>query len=100
MRIVSTSDEAFADLRAWLVKEDGTEVDFPLGFNEIGPHEDKRFTVYYAPGQIGGNMRVRIRFRDANGRRWERTNGEPVRELHDDRGRRGKGLLRNSLRRG
>lgn len=78
VRLVSTSNEAFSDVSAALLMEDGREEDFMLGFDEIAPHEGKIVTNYYRPGVIAGNMRVRLRFQDANGRRWERINGEPV----------------------
>lgn len=90
VRIVSTSDEAFSEVSAALLMEGGRDVDFPLGFDEIGPHESKRFTYYYPPGVIAGSMRVRLRFMDANGRRWERINGQPLRQRSGHR-RRSKG---------
>ena len=81
VRLVSTSDETFSDIRAALILEDGLEVKFALSFSEVAPHEEKNFTNYFYPGEISGHMRVRLQFRDANGRYWERINGEPVREL-------------------
>lgn len=82
VHIVSTSDETFAELSVALVLEDGSVVDFPLSSGEVAPHEARKFTYYFPPGIIYGNMRVRLRFVDANGRRWERTNGQPVRALN------------------
>lgn len=81
VRLVSTSDETFSDIRVWLLPPDGTTVPFPLGFSEMAPHSDESYTHYYPPGVIFGSMKVRVQFRDANGRWWERVNGEPVREL-------------------
>lgn len=81
VRLVSTSDETFSGLRTWLVMEDGREVYFTLGFNEMAPHEDKLQTCYFWPGEITGQMKVRLQFQDANGRWWERINGTPVRQL-------------------
>jgi len=83
VRLVSTSDETFAGLRAWLLLGDGRQVHFPLGFDELGPHEEKIQNVYYWPGEIGGGMNVQLQFQDANGRWWERVNGHPVRELRN-----------------
>lgn len=83
VRLVSTSDEAFSGTTAALLMEDGREADLALGFDEIAPHEEKKFTNYFPPGDIAGSMRVRLRFRDANGRRWERVNGEPLRPYSD-----------------
>jgi hypothetical protein len=83
VRLVSTSDEAFSDVTAALLMEDGRVADFPLAFREIAPHEEKKFTNYFPPGAIAGPMRVRLRFRDANGRRWERGNGEPLRPYNN-----------------
>jgi len=87
VRLVSTSDEAFSNVCVDLLLEDGTEVAFTMGFSEVAPHEQKTFANYYRPGVISGGMRVRVRFRDANGRDWERINGEPVREIHRSRGK-------------
>lgn len=81
VRLVSTSDETFSDIRVWLLLRDGTEVPFRMGFSEMAPHSDESYTHYYRPGVIFGTMKVRVQFRDANGRWWERVNGEPVREL-------------------
>ena len=81
VRLVSTSDETFSGLRAWLLVSDGREVYFPLGFDEMAPHEEKVWTVYYRPDEIVGGMAVQLQFQDANGRWWERVNGRPVREL-------------------
>ncbi|WP_404286054.1 hypothetical protein [Glutamicibacter arilaitensis] len=81
VRLVSASDETFSDLRAALILEDGFEVKFSLSFSAVVPHEEKNSTNYFYPGEISGHMRVRLHFRDANGRYWERINGEPVREL-------------------
>lgn len=85
VRLVSTSDETFSDIRADLLLQDGREVEFALSFSEIAPYEEKKVTNYYRPGTISGGMKVRIRFQDANGRLWERVNGEPVREIHHRR---------------
>lgn len=85
VRLVSTSEEAFSGLSASLLMEDGREVAFPLGFSEIAPREEKSFIYYYPPGNISGSMRVRLRFKDANGQAWERISGEPVRLLRRDR---------------
>lgn len=81
VRIVSTSDETFSGLRTWLVMEDGRDVYFELGFDEMAPHEEKSQTCYFWPGEIAGQMKVRLQFQDANGRWWERVNGSPVRKL-------------------
>lgn len=81
VRVVSTSDEVFTGVRAWLVQDDGTEVVFSLGFDELAPGEERTWTDYYRLGDISGGMRVRLQYRDANGRWWERINGEPVRPL-------------------
>jgi hypothetical protein len=81
IRLVSTSDEAFSGLRVKLITSERGEIAFPTSFTEIGPHEDKKFTIYFPPGQLSGYMKVHLTFQDANGRWWERTNGEPVREL-------------------
>ena len=83
VRLVSTSDETFSGVRVWLVLGDGREVHFPLGFDEVAPHEEKVRAVYYWPGQIEGGMNVQLQFQDANGRWWERVNGHPVRELRN-----------------
>lgn len=85
VRLVSTSDETFASVRADLLLQDGGTVEFHLSFNEIAPHEEKKVTNHYRPGVISGAMKVRIRFQDANGRCWERVNGEPVREVRQRR---------------
>lgn len=85
VRLVSTSDETFSDVSADLLLQDGREVKFALSFSEIAPHEEKKVTNHYRPGTIAGGMKVRIRFQDANGRLWERVNGEPVRELRQRR---------------
>ncbi|HET9082019.1 MAG TPA: hypothetical protein VFO01_16100 [Trebonia sp.] len=81
VRLVSTSDETFSGLRTWLVMSDGHDVYVELGFNEMAPHEDKSHTCYFWPGEIAGQMKVRLQFQDANGRWWERVNGTPVRQL-------------------
>lgn len=81
VRLVSTSDETFSNLRVWLLPPDGTAVPFRLGLSEMAPHSDVSYTHYYPPGVIFGSMKVRVQFRDANGRWWERINGEPVRQL-------------------
>lgn len=81
VRLVSTSDETFSGLRTWLVMSDGREAHFELSFNEMAPHEDKSQTCYFWPGEISGQMKVRLQFQDANGRWWERVNGTPVRQL-------------------
>ncbi|MFJ6169536.1 hypothetical protein [Curtobacterium sp. NPDC092190] len=85
VRLVSTSEEAFSNLVVHLVLADGRRIPFALGFDEMGPNEDRQFTVYYPEGTISGPMKVNLVFQDANGRWWERTNGEPVRSI---RGRR------------
>lgn len=81
VRIISTSAETFSDIRASLLLEDGRQVDFTLGFSEIAPHEEKIFTNYFHPGRVFGLMKVILQFQDANGNRWERINGEPLRSL-------------------
>lgn len=81
IKLVSTSDESFSDLVIDLLQEDGKEIKFVIGFSEMAPQETKLFTNYYPPGVINGKLRVRLRFRDANGRCWERINGEPVRAV-------------------
>lgn len=81
IKLVSTSDEAFSDLVVDLIMEDGKETKFVIGFSEMAPHETKVYTNYYPPGVISGKLLVRLRFRDANGRYWERINGEPVRAI-------------------
>jgi len=82
VRLVSTSEETFSGIRVWLIMPDGREVDFRLGFSEMAPHEEKIQTCYFWPGEISGNMKVKLQFQDADGRWWERVNGEPVRRLH------------------
>lgn len=78
--LVSTSEEAFSDVSVALLLDDGTVVNFPLGQTEMAPRAEWERYAYFHPGRIKGSMRVRVRFRDAAGRSWERTNGEPVRE--------------------
>ncbi|NQW87520.1 MULTISPECIES: hypothetical protein [unclassified Frigoribacterium] len=81
IRLVSTSDEVFSELEAWLLLDDDTTVRFGLNGSEVGPGEKVEMTNYFYPEQVRGHMRVKIRFQDANGRWWERTNGKPVKEL-------------------
>ena len=85
VRLVSTSEETFSDVRATLILNSGAEVDFTLPFGEVAPHEEKIHTNYFHPGEIAGPMKVRLQFQDANGNRWERINGEPVRSIRHTR---------------
>ncbi len=81
VRIVSTSDEAFSDLRVWLVLRDGAEIHVPFAFSDVAPHEDLVHTHYFALGDIKDPEHVRIQFLDASGRWWQRTSGRPLEEL-------------------
>lgn len=81
IHLVSTSNEAFSGLSVKLLNLAGREFHYTTPFTEVAPHEEKRFTVYVPPEALDGFSKVRLTFQDANGRWWERTNGEPVREL-------------------
>lgn len=81
VHLVSTSDETFTGIRAWLDLDDGSSVRFPLGFEAMAPHADETAVVYFEDNVVRGNMRVRIQFQDANGRWWERSNATPLRRL-------------------
>jgi hypothetical protein len=81
IHLVSTSSEPFTDVSVWLDMPDREEVSFPLGFDAIAPHEEKIATAYFEPGIIAGSMPVRVQFRDANGRRWEKSSNKPLRQL-------------------
>ena len=81
IRLVSTSDEAFTDIRVRLVHVDGREIPFHWPFQEMAPGDEKAWLCYFPPDEVWIEMQIRVQFRDANGRWWERENGKPVRAI-------------------
>jgi hypothetical protein len=84
VRLVSTSDEAFYGVSLAVIRHDGEVISIPIDTSELGPHESCSWMVYlHKPAE--DPMHVRVRFTDASGARWERTNREPLKAIPSER---------------
>lgn len=83
--LISTSDEPFTVTAIDIIRKDGTALSFPNYWPDVAPRAEFKLAVYYPPEVLGATESYRVRFRDANGRQWERVNGEPVRKYKPKR---------------
>lgn len=80
VRLVSTSEEAFYRVSLAVIRNDGDVISIPIDTSELGPHESLSWMVYLHKS-AEEPMHVRVRFTDASGVRWERTNHEPLKAI-------------------
>lgn len=87
VRVVSRSAEAFYDVQAELLVSEDEEVPIPRPYSELAPGEEVTWAVYFrhAQGSPGGPFPVRVRFKDADGRQWERRSDGPLVRIAQER---------------
>lgn len=77
IKIHNGSDEVISDVRAIVVSADGTDLGLdPIGWTDVGPGQDIEITTFTPDrGLVRGELRLRIEFTDAGGRKWSRLGG-------------------------
>jgi hypothetical protein len=78
LMIRNGSTDLVSDVEATVTSADGMSLGLPpMGWTDIGPGQDIDIDSSYPDnGRVRDPVRLRVRFTDSAGRRWERLGGD------------------------